>query len=62
MYPTYRLSLRNTQRFFGAVLVVEALSGSGEPDQSAGQLVGRNRLALRDELLCPPNPWPVIWL
>jgi hypothetical protein len=60
MYPTYRLSYAALNA--SLALVAEALSGSGESDQSAGQLVGRTRLALRDELLCPPNPSLVIWL
>lgn len=41
-------------------LVVEQLSGSGEPDQSAVQFIERTWQALRDELLCPPNPSPAI--
>lgn len=46
MYPTYRLSYATLNA--SLALVVEALSGSGEPGQSAGQLVGRTRPALRD--------------
>jgi len=60
MYPTYRRSYATLNA--SLALVVEVLSGSGEPDQSSNQLVGRTRQALRDELLCPPNPSPAIWL
>lgn len=44
MYPTYYLSCATLNG--SLALVVEALSGSGEPDQRAEQLVGRTRLAL----------------
>jgi hypothetical protein len=60
MYPTYHFSYATLNA--SLALVVEPLSGSGEPDQSEAQLVERTRQALRDELLCPPNPSPVIWL
>ncbi len=60
MFPTYHLAYATLNA--SLALVVEPLSGSGEPDQSAAQLVERTRQALRDELLCPPNPSPVIWL
>lgn len=60
MYLTYHLSYATLNA--SLAVVVEPLSGSGEPDQSAVQLAERTRQALRDELLCPPNPSPVIWL
>ena len=50
MYPTYRLSYATLNA--SLALIVEALSGSGEPNQSAGQLVGRTQQALHDKLLC----------
>ncbi len=56
MCPTYHLSYATLNA--SQALVVETLSGSGEPDQSAGQLVGRTRQALRDELLCPQTRRP----
>jgi len=36
MYPTYHLSYATLNASLALSLVVEALSGSGEPDQSAG--------------------------
>jgi len=60
MYPICHLSYATLNA--SLALVVEPLSGFGEPDQSAAQLVERTRRALRDELLSPPNPSPEIWL
>lgn len=58
--PHYHLSYATLNA--SLTLVVEPLSGSIEPDQNAVHLVERTRQALRDELLCPPHPSPVIWL
>ncbi len=60
MFPTYHISCATLNA--SLALVVEPLSDSGEPDQSAAPLVERTPQVLLDEQLCHPNPSPVIWL
>ena len=60
MYFIYHLSYETHKA--SLALVVEPLSSSGEPDQSAVQLVERIPQTLSDELLCPLNLPNVILL